>query len=591
MEKWFIKMKKADFYEISCKFGISPVLARLLRNRDLITEEEISSYLNAERMELYDGMLLKDMDAAVRILEEKIRGRKKLRVIGDYDIDGIMATYILVRGFRELGGIDVDCDIPERIRDGYGLNRRLIDQALSDGIDTIVTCDNGIAAREEIAYAKEQGMTVIVTDHHAVPFRSTGTDDAGGAEKSRVSGSAKQREYLLPAADAVIDHQRADCTYPYKKLCGAAVAFKLVECMYRRLQLPCECREELLEKAAFATVGDVMELDGENRAIVKQGLRILNRTENLGLQSLIRVNNLMEKDISAYHIGFVLGPCMNASGRLDTAKRALALLMADKESEADILAGDLKALNDSRKDLTEEGVRQAVQIVEEDHLLSQKLLVIYLPDCHESIAGIIAGRIREKYCRPVFILTKGEESVKGSGRSTENYNMIEEMMRCQDVFLHFGGHKMAAGLSIEENRIEEFSRRMNENCGLAIEDFYEKVAIDMVLPFSEISEKLVQELEILEPFGMGNEKPLFAVKNAAVSDMRIIGKRRNVLKMRLRDQSGTVLEALKFGEEEELLLLQRWIQRNGFCLTAAFYPSVNEFRGEKTVQVIIRHVQ
>ena len=361
--------------------------------------------------------------------------------------------------------------------------------------------------------------------------------------------------------------------------------------MYRRLQLPCECREELLEKAAFATVGDVMELDGENRAIVKQGLRILNRTENLGLQSLIRVNNLMEKDISAYHIGFVLGPCMNASGRLDTAKRALALLMADKESEADILAGDLKALNDSRKDLTEEGVRQAVQIVEEDHLLSQKLLVIYLPDCHESIAGIIAGRIREKYCRPVFILTKGEESVKGSGRSTENYNMIEEMMRCQDVFLHFGGHKMAAGLSIEENRIEEFSRRMNENCGLAIEDFYEKVAIDMVLPFSEISEKLVQELEILEPFGMGNEKPLFAVKNAAVSDMRIIGKRRNVLKMRLRDQSGTVLEALKFGEEEELLLLQRWIQRNGFCLTAAFYPSVNEFRGEKTVQVIIRHVQ
>ncbi len=567
-------MKKADFYEISRKFGVSPVLARLLRNRDLITDEDISSYLNAERMELYDGMLLKDMDAAVEILEEKIRNRKKLRVIGDYDIDGIMATYILVRGFRELGGADVDYDIPERIRDGYGLNRRLIDQALSDGVDTIVTCDNGIAARDEIACAKEQGMTVIVTDHHAVPFRN-----------------GEQREYLLPAADAVIDHQRVDCTYPYKKLCGAAVAFKLIECMYRRLHLSFECREELLEKAAFATVGDVMELDGENRAIVKQGLRILNRTENSGLQALIRVNNLMETEIGAYHIGFILGPCMNASGRLDTAKRALALLMTDKESEAEILAGDLKALNDSRKDLTEQGVRQAVKIVEDNHLLSQKILVIYLPDCHESIAGIIAGRIREKYCRPVFILTKGEESVKGSGRSTENYNMIEEMMRCHDLFLHFGGHKMAAGLSIEENRIEEFSRRMNENCNLAIEDFYEKIVIDMVLPFSELSEKLVRELEILEPFGMGNEKPLFAVKQASVSDMRIQGKRKNVLKMRLRDQSGTALDALKFGEEEELLLLQRRIQKNGFRLTAAFYPSVNEFRGEKTVQVIIRHVQ
>lgn len=567
-------MKKADFYEISRKFGVSPVLARLLRNRDLITDEDISSYLNAERMELYDGMLLKDMDAAVEILEEKIRNRKKLRVIGDYDIDGIMATYILVRGFRELGGADVDYDIPERIRDGYGLNRRLIDQALSDGVDTIVTCDNGIAARDEIACAKAQGMTVIVTDHHAVPFRN-----------------GEQREYLLPAADAVIDHQRVDCTYPYKKLCGAAVAFKLIECMYRRLHLSFECREELLEKAAFATVGDVMELDGENRAIVKQGLRILNRTENSGLQALIRVNNLMETEIGAYHIGFILGPCMNASGRLDTAKRALALLMTDKESEAEILAGDLKALNDSRKDLTEQGVRQAVKIVEDNHLLSQKILVIYLPDCHESIAGIIAGRIREKYCRPVFILTKGEESVKGSGRSTENYNMIEEMMRCHDLFLHFGGHKMAAGLSIEENRIEEFSRRMNENCNLAIEDFYEKIVIDMVLPFSELSEKLVRELEILEPFGMGNEKPLFAVKQASVSDMRIQGKRKNVLKMRLRDQSGTALDALKFGEEEELLLLQRRIRKNGFRLTAAFYPSVNEFRGEKTVQVIIRHVQ
>lgn len=576
MEKWFIKMKKADFYEIARKFHISPILARILRNRDLVSDEEISAYLHADSMKLYDGMLLKDMDAAVRILKEKIANQKRIRVIGDYDIDGIMATYILVRGFREIGAVDVDYEIPERIRDGYGLNMRLIDEALADGIDTIVTCDNGISARGEIAYAKENGMTVIVTDHHSVPFRLT---------------ESEEKEYILPDADAVIDHQRADCTYPYKKLCGAAVAFKLMECLYRDMDIPFEIREELLEKAAFATVGDVMELDGENRAIVKQGLVVLNRTCNTGLQALIRVNDLSVKEITAYHIGFILGPCMNASGRLDTAKRALSLLMAEKESEADVLAGDLKALNDSRKDLTEQGVCRAIDIVEKNHMLKNKILVIYLPDCHESIAGIIAGRIRERFCRPTFILTKGEESVKGSGRSTENYNMIEEMMKCREVFLHFGGHRMAAGLSIEEEKISELSGRLNQNCTLNIEDFYEKVAIDMVLPFSEISEKLVEELRILEPFGMGNEKPLFAVKNARVSDMRLLGKRKNVLKMRLRDDSGVVLDALRFGDEDDLLVLQRHIQRKEFLLTAAFYPQINEFRGEKTVQIILKYVQ
>jgi single-stranded-DNA-specific exonuclease len=576
MEKWFIRMKKADFYGMSKRYGISPVIARILRNRDLINDDEITEYLHAGTAPLQDGWKMADMKKAIDILKEKIVSGKRIRVIGDYDIDGIMASYVLVQGIRQAGAPDTDYDIPERIRDGYGLNIRLIDQALQDGVDTIVTCDNGIAAADEIAYAKEHGMTVIVTDHHAIPFRT--------------SDDSEERVYILPPADAVIDPHRVDCPYPYKKLCGAAVAFKLVICLYESMGLEMYCYKELLEKAAFATVGDVMELDGENRCIVKQGLEVLNRTDNIGLRALIRVNNLEDANLSAYHIGFVLGPCMNASGRLDTAKRALRLLLTDSEAEADQLAGDLKALNDSRKSMTENGVKQAVELIERKDLSHEKVLVVYLPDCHESIAGIIAGRIRERYCRPVFILTDGEEYVKGSGRSVDAYNMIEEMMKCPECFVHFGGHSMAAGLSIEKDRIEEFSGKMNEACTLTEADFYEKVPIDMVLPFTEITEGLVQELDILEPFGMGNEKPLFAAKNVFVSDMRIMGKNRNVLKMRMSDSTGQRIDALYFKEQSELEDVLLRLREHQSRMTVAFYPSINEFRGTRTMQIIIRHI-
>lgn len=563
-------MKKADFNKIAEKYHISPILARLIRNRDIVGDEAVDFYLNGTIADLYDGMLMKDMDRAVEILSEKIREEKRIRVIGDYDIDGVNATYILQQGLSELG-TDVDTDIPDRIKDGYGLNIDLIDRAIDDGIDTIITCDNGIAAAEEIAYGKENGLTIVVTDHHEVPY-------------VEMNG---EKEYILPRADAVVNPHRADCEYPFKGLCGAAVAYKLVEALYNVMQRDPEDVDYLMENVAIATVGDVMDLTGENRIFVKQGLEMLKRTQNPGLKALIECTGIDVERLNAYHIGFILGPCINASGRLDTAKRALELLNARTRRDAVMLAEDLKALNDSRKEMTEKGVEEAVQMIESTSLKDDRVLVVYLPDCHESIAGIIAGRIREKYYRPVFVLTRAEEGVKGSGRSIETYDMFAQMCRCRALFTKFGGHKLAAGLSLQEENVERFRETINDLCELSDEDLQEKVSIDMRLPFPYITEQLVNELELLEPFGKGNPKPLFAEKNLSVISPRIFGKNRNVLKCRLQDQQGYQMEAVYFGDVEDCLRAME--QKSVMSFT--YYPSVNEYMGRRTLQLTLVNYQ
>ena len=574
MEKWFVAMKKADFNGIAEKYQISPIIARLMRNRDVIGDEAIDFYLNGTMEDLYDGLLMKDMDRAVDILKEKIEEGKKIRVIGDYDIDGVNATYILQQGLAGLGA-DVDTDIPDRIKDGYGLNQMLIDRALEDDVDTIITCDNGIAAMNEIAYGKENGMTIVVTDHHEVPY----LEENG------------EKKYLLPPADAVVDPHRADCEYPFKGLCGAAVAYKLVEVLYRvsgKSEQEVEhLQESLMENVAIATIGDVMDLVGENRVFVKKGLELLKTTKNEGLHALMQCTGVDTANLNTYHIGFVIGPCINAGGRLDTAKRALELLNASNRREAVTLAADLKELNDSRKEMTEEGVEEAVRQIESSSWKDDQVLVVYLPECHESIAGIIAGRIKERYYRPTFVLTKGETGVKGSGRSIEAYDMFAEMSRCRELFTKFGGHKLAAGLSLEEEKVEVFRKRINELADLTEEDLQMKVSIDMRLPFPYINEELIHELKILEPFGKGNGKPLFAESKLRVIQPRIFGKNRNVLKCRLEDQQGNQMEAVYFGEVEDCLQQMEKKQIMSFT----YYPTVNEYMGKRTIQLTIVNYQ
>ncbi len=545
-----------------------------MRNRDVIGDEAIDFYLNGTVEDLYDGLLMKDMDRAVDILKEKIEEGKKIRVIGDYDIDGVNATYILQQGLAGLGA-DVDTDIPDRIKDGYGLNQMLIDRALEDDVDTIITCDNGIAAMNEIAYGKEQGMTIVVTDHHEVPY----LEENG------------EKKYLLPPADAVVDPHRADCEYPFKGLCGAAVAYKLVEVLYRvsgKSEQEVEhLQESLMENVAIATIGDVMDLVGENRVFVKKGLELLKTTKNEGLHALMQCTGVDTANLNTYHIGFVLGPCINAGGRLDTAKRALELLNASNRREAVTLAADLKELNDSRKEMTEEGVEEAVRQIESSSWKDDQVLVVYLPKCHESIAGIIAGRIKERYYRPTFVLTRGETGVKGSGRSIEAYDMFAEMSRCRELFTKFGGHKLAAGLSLEEENVEVFRKRINELADLTEDDLQMKVSIDMRLPFPYINEELIHELKILEPFGKGNGKPLFAESKLRVIQPRIFGKNRNVLKCRLEDQQGNQMEAVYFGEVEDCLQQMEKKQIMSFT----YYPSINEYMGRRTIQLTIVNYQ
>lgn len=584
MERWVLLRKGADFEAIGKKYHISPRLACLIRNRDIIGEEEIHQYLNGTITDLYDGMLMKDMDKALDILREKIAGQQKLRVIGDYDIDGINASYILLEGLERLGA-DVDCDIPNRITDGYGLNIDLIERAYDDGIDTIVTCDNGIAAADEIAYGKQLGMTIIVTDHHEVPY----CEDDG------------RKTYRLPLADAVIDPKQPGCEYPFKGLCGAAIAYKLVEALCESMGRDVDDLDDLIENAAIATVGDVMDLEGENRILVKEGLQMLGRTRNQGLRSLMECTGVQKDQIRAYHIGFVLGPCLNASGRLDTAKRALKLLRAKDKKEADILAGELKALNDSRKDLTDAAVKQAIELVETTAVGQDKVLVIYLPGCHESIAGIVAGRIREIYYKPVFVLTEAEEGIKGSGRSIEAYSMYEELSKCQKLLTRYGGHKLAAGLSLEKENIERLRYMLNANCTLREEDLAEKVVIDMEMPFSCVTEELVQELSLLEPFGKGNTKPVFAAKSVEILSGKILGKNKNVLKLQAQDSAGTQIEAMYFQHIDQFLSeleenygvfeVESMLagKKNHIILMLTYYPGMNEYMGKKTPQIVITH--
>ena len=568
MERWVVTAKRADFQAIGERFQIDPVTARIIRNRDVTGEEAIEQYLNGGLEDLYDPWLMKDMEKAADMIVSAVKQKKKIRIIGDYDIDGVMSTYILVTGLCRAGAI-VDTYIPDRISDGYGIHRHLIEKALEDGVDTIITCDNGIAASEEIEYAREKGMTLLVTDHHEIPYRE---------EKG-------EKIWVLPPADAIINPTQPDCPYPFKNICGGVVAFKIVSALYEAAGIAKKELESFYEFAAIATVGDVMDLQGENRIIVKEGLKRLSHTENPGLKALIQANHLEKSHITAYHIGFVLGPCINASGRLDTASRSLKLLCAKSMEEAQRLAGDLTSLNVSRKALTEQGKEQAFARIDSTDLKEDRVLVVYLENCHESLAGIIAGRIREQYHKPVFVLTDGASCVKGSGRSIEAYSMYEELVKCADLLEQFGGHPMAAGLSLKKENVEAFRKRLNANCTLTGQDLIPKIVIDVPMPVSYVSKKLITQISLLEPFGKGNTRPLFAQKNLRVLNGRILGKNQNVAKMLLMDERGFTIDGIYFGEAKEFLDFAE--KKDSVSIT--YYPDVNCYQGRETIQAVIQN--
>ena len=536
-EKWVVSAKKADFQAIGQHFGIDPVLARIMRNRGLTDLQEMNLYLHGTRADLNDPHLLKDADLAAEILREKIKEKKRIRIIGDYDIDGIQSTYILYCALRRLGA-DADFVIPDRILDGYGLNEHLVTRASQDGIDTILTCDNGISAIDQIHLAKSLGMTVVVTDHHEVPFT-----EVDGVRREKVC-----------EADAVVNPKQQACHYPFKKLCGAAVAFKLVQVLYEVFGLEVSEADGFIENAGFATVGDVMDLQGENRILVKLGLEMLNRTTNIGMKALILQNKLTMGAIKSHDIGFRIGPCLNASGRLDTARLSLKLLLCESETEAAVLAEEIVELNESRKLLTMHAVEQAKEIAQQEEYVNDRVLVIFLPDCHESLAGIVAGRIREAYYRPTLVVTRSEHGAKGSGRSIESYSMYEELCKCEEYLTQFGGHPMAAGFSLKEADIDAFRRKLNEVCTLTEEELRPKVVIDVPMPISYITERLVNQLGCLEPFGKGNEKPVFADRNLVIERLRICGKEGRVFQMKVRNAAGVSMDAVYFGDAEDLLL-------------------------------------
>lgn len=536
-EKWVVSAKKADFQAIGQHFGIDPVLARIMRNRGLTDLQEMNLYLHGTRADLNDPHLLKDADLAAEILREKIKEKKRIRIIGDYDIDGIQSTYILYCALRRVGA-DADFVIPDRILDGYGLNEHLVTRASQDGIDTILTCDNGISAIDQIHLAKSLGMTVVVTDHHEVPFT-----EVDGVRREKVC-----------EADAVVNPKQQACHYPFKKLCGAAVAFKLVQVLYEVFGLEVSEADCFIENAGFATVGDVMDLQGENRILVKLGLEMLNRTTNIGMKALILQNKLTMGAIKSHDIGFRIGPCLNASGRLDTARLSLKLLLCESETEAAVLAEEIVELNESRKLLTMHAVEQAKEIAQQEEYVNDRVLVIFLPDCHESLAGIVAGRIREAYYRPTLVVTRSEHGAKGSGRSIESYSMYEELCKCEEYLTQFGGHPMAAGFSLKEADIDAFRRKLNEVCTLTEEELRPKVVIDVPMPISYITERLVNQLGCLEPFGKGNEKPVFADRNLVIERLRICGKEGRVFQMKVRNAAGVSMDAVYFGDAEDLLL-------------------------------------
>ncbi len=564
-EIWMLQTKRADFNGLAMRLGVSPVAVRIMRNRGLLDEREMRKYLYGTLDDLYDPRQMKGMETAAGIIEKKLIEGKKIRIIGDYDIDGVCSTYILLKGFhRAAGNGQIDYEIPDRIRDGYGINESIIRQAAEDGIDTLVTCDNGIAALKEISIAKQLGMTVVVTDHHEVPVDTYGQ--------------------ILPPADAVVDPKQDGETYPYHEICGAVVAWKLINVIYEDLGIPEHEWMELLEFAAIATVGDVMKLQDENRLIVKYGLKKIGSTKNTGLRMLVEKNNLDINNLSAYHIGFVIGPCLNAGGRLKSAKVALRMLLEQDPDRVSGLADELKELNDVRKDMTAKGETEAIEQVERFYM-SDKVLVVFLPECHESLAGIIAGRLREHFHKPSFVLTRGEQSAKGSGRSIEAYHMYQGLCEVSDLLVKFGGHPMAAGLSIEESDIDEFRRRLNENAKLTEDDFVPQIWIDVPMPFEYVNEKIVDEVKGLEPFGQGNEKPLFAQKSLTIRNVRVLGKNRNVVKMNLVTNTGHPFDGLLFADGDRFL--EEQTGQN--TIDMIYYPDVNEYNGTRTLQAIIKN--
>lgn len=562
-EKWMIQTKRADFEEMARCHHITPVTARIIRNRDVMGQEAVEKYLKGGLKDLYNPHLLKDMDRTVTILKEKKEQLKPIRIVGDYDIDGVCSTYLLYQALSQVGAV-VDYEIPDRLKDGYGINESIIRAAAADGIDTILTCDNGIAAVEQIKLAKELGLTVLITDHHDI------MKEAG-------------RE-ILPPADAVVNPKQEDCQYPFPDICGGMVAYKLVQALYEAFDVPMEKWLEMVEFAAIATVGDVMKLQDENRIIVKEGLNRIGQTKSLGLLKLIERNDLDKDQITAYHIGFVIGPCLNAGGRLQTAKLALSLLLSREEEEADQMALELKVLNDQRKDMTKQGTSEAVEQVEALYR-EDKVLVVYLPECHESLAGIIAGRLREYFQKPAFVLTDGEESVKGSGRSIETYHMFDALVEVKELLLKFGGHPMAAGLSLPKENVDKFRKCLNEQARLTDEDFIRKVWIDVPMPLEYINEPLIEELELLEPFGQGNEKPLFAQKGLNIRSVRVLGKKRNAVKFSLATDQGTPMDAMMFADGDSFLEELG----DSRVLDVIYYPAVNEYNGNKNLQIVIRN--
>lgn len=565
-EKWMVAGKRADFRAIGEKYGIDQVTARIMRNRDVIEDAEIANYLNPSLSALHSPHLMKDMDLLVSILREKIKAGKQIRIIGDYDIDGIQATYILLKGIKRAGGM-ASYAIPDRMKDGYGINENLIAQAKRDGADTVLTCDNGIAALEAIAYAKREGLSVLVTDHHDIPY-----DEENGA-----------RVYKKSAADAIVNPKQAECGYPFSGICGAVVAFKVVQALYEACGIPAKEALEFLENAAFATVGDVMDLKDENRIIVKFGLEQMRKTKNLGLAALMRRKEVAPERLGAYHLGFILGPCLNASGRLDTAVRSLRLLLAETEQDAAVLAAELADLNEERKVMTALGEQEAFGLIERKRLDRQKVMAVYLPGLHESLAGIVAGRIRERFHHPVFVLTDAEEGIKGSGRSIEAYSMYEELCKCKDLFSKFGGHPMAAGLSMPKENLEAFMDRMNENASLTEEDFVPVIHIDVPMPLSYVTKELVEELKILEPFGKGNEKPVFADKNIRALEKRVVGKNKNAVKLLLTDAFGGSYPAIYFGDAQAFL---DFLDKRD-TISIVYYPEINRYMGREEVQFVI----
>lgn len=583
-ELWMVQTKRADFSGLAMRLGVSPVAVRVMRNRGLTEEAEMKKYLYGTLDDLYDPRLMKGMEQAAELIVRKLKEGKHVRIIGDYDIDGVCSTYILLKGFqraaKELSqrcsleadrysvekenDAQIDYEIPDRIKDGYGINESIIRQASADGVDTLVTCDNGIAALREISIAKQLGMTVVVTDHHEVPVDEYGQ--------------------ILPPADAVVDPKQDGETYPFHEICGAVVAWKLIRVLYEKLGIPESEWMDLLEFAAIATVGDVMKLQDENRLIVKYGLKKIGSTKNTGLRKLIEKNNLDIENLSAYHIGFVIGPCLNAGGRLKSAKVALRMLLAEDPERAGEMADELKELNDMRKDMTAKGEAEAIEQVEKQYM-DDKVLVVFLPECHESLAGIIAGRLREHFHKPSFVLTRGETTAKGSGRSIEQYHMYQGLCKVSDLLVKFGGHPMAAGLSLEEKDIDEFRRRLNADAELTEEDFVPKIWIDVPMPFEYVNEKIVQELKDLEPFGQGNEKPLFAQKSLVIRNVRVLGKNRNVVKMNLVTETGQPVDGLLFADGDRFL--EEQAGRN--MIDMIYYPDVNEYNGTRTLQAVIRN--